>query len=140
MFSKVRVNKNALDYFRRKAREASPLEIEAYLTGRVLSLNEIEILNFHYPDSYLEQSKEHVQWSTEQMDALKVKADNLNLRILGSIHSHPNWDAVMSSTDYQAYVLDQLPICGICSVNENKRTRVRFWTPTSALNLKIIYT
>lgn len=139
MFSKVRVSKSALDYFRRKAREASPLEIEAFLTGKVLSLNEVEILNFHYPKNYLSQTKDQVQWSTEEYDALKIKADANNLRIIGSIHSHPEWDAVMSSSDYSAYVTDQLIICGICSIN-NKKTRVRFWTPTSALPCRIVYT
>jgi proteasome lid subunit RPN8/RPN11 len=138
MFSRVRVSKNQLDHFRRKAREAAPLEIEAFLTGRVVSLDEIEIINFHYPKSYKIQTAQHVQWNTDDMDILKDKANTNNLRILGSIHSHPNWDAVMSPADYRAYVTDQLITCGICSVNR-KRTRVRFWTPTSALPCKIIY-
>lgn len=138
MFSKVRVSKNALNHFRRKAREAAPLEIEAFLTGKVLSLDEIEIVNFHYTKDYKIQSKDHVQWSIDAMDALKAKAEENNLRIIGSIHSHPNWDAVMSPSDYKAYVTEQLVLCGICSINE-KKTRVRFWTPTSALPCRIVY-
>jgi proteasome lid subunit RPN8/RPN11 len=138
VFSKVRVSKGALDYFRRIARQAAPLEIEAFLTGKIISVDEVEILNFHYPKNYKIQTSGMVQWSTEDMDALKEKAEKSNLRIIGSIHSHPNWDAVMSTADYHAYVTDQLIVCGICSVYERK-TRVRFWTPTSALPCKITY-
>jgi proteasome lid subunit RPN8/RPN11 len=138
MFSKVRVRKSALDHFRRLAREAAPFEIEAFFTGRIISVDEVEILNFHYAKNYKIQTNNLVQWSSEDMDALKKKAEDNNLRIIGSIHSHPNWDAVMSPADYRAYITDQLIICGICSVY-NRKTRVRFWTPTSALPCKIIY-
>jgi len=138
MFSKVKVRKSALDHFRRLARENAPLEIEAFLTGTIISVDEVEIINFHYTKDYRIQTKYEVQWSTEAMTDLKTKAEDINLRVLGSIHSHPNWDAVMSHADYHAYVTDQLIICGICSVY-NRKTRVRFWTPTSALPCKIIY-
>ena len=138
MFSKVRVKKGALDHFRRVARDAAPLEVEAFFTGHIISVDEIEIEKFHYPKSYQLQTTNEVQWSVEDTDALKAYALEHDTRILGSIHSHPKWDAVMSPMDYDSYVTYQLQICGICSVY-GRRTRVRFWTPTSSLPCKIIY-
>lgn len=138
MFAKVRVSKGALNYFRKLARNAAPLEIEAYLAGKVISLDEVEITRFYYTKNYLTQTSNQVQWGIKEIEALKERAESKGLRIIGSIHSHPNWDAVMSPDDYKAYVTEQLILCGICSVYDRK-TRVRFWTPTCALPCKVIY-
>ena len=139
MFSRVRIKKGALNHFRKRAREAYPLEIHAFLFGIVNSVNEIEVTDVRYPKEYNLQTSNHVQWTVEEYAKLKERAAATNKLIVGDIHSHPNWDAVMSERDYNACILDSLNICGICSVYD-KKTRVRFWTPTSSLPCEIIYT
>ncbi len=138
MYSKVRVRRGALDHFRQRARESYPLEIHAYLLGVINSVNEIEITDFRYPKSYHLQTKDTVQWTADEFAHLKELAAKNNKLIIGDIHSHPNWDAVMSGQDYQACILDSLLVCGIVSVYD-KKTRVRFWTPTSSLPCEIKY-
>lgn len=138
MFSKVRVSKGALDYFRKLARQSAPYEIQAYLVGKVVSVDIVEITSFAYTKKYAIQAENCVAWYAEDFNKLKEKVESEGYRIIGEIHSHPSWDAVMSPTDYDANVTAQLVICGICSINNN-RTRVRFWTPTSALPCKIVY-
>ena len=139
MFSRVRVRKGALDYFRRRTRETYPLEIHAYLLGTVNSVNELEITDFRYPVAYNVQTGNNVQWTVDEYASLKEDAARLNKQIVGDIHSHPNWDAVMSEQDYKACILDSLIVCGICSVTKDQRTRVRFWVPTSSLPCTIVY-
>lgn len=139
MFSKVRVKKGALNHFRKLAREAYPLEIQAYLAGTITSLDTVEITDFLYTSKYKLQNNNEVAWDDDEFHKVKDKIENEGKRILGDIHTHPNWDAVLSETDYESSVTQQLVICGICSVDKGKKTRVRFWTPTSCLHCKIIY-
>jgi proteasome lid subunit RPN8/RPN11 len=138
MFSKVKVKKGALDYFRKLARN-SPLEVHAYLLGNVISPELVEATDFVYPKEYDQQTATHVQWTADEYEKLKKRAEQEGKRVVGDIHSHPSWDAVMSPSDYKACLLDGLTICAIVSVYE-KKTRVRFWTPTSALPCEMIYT
>jgi proteasome lid subunit RPN8/RPN11 len=139
MFSQVRVSKNALDYFRRQARKNAPLEIQAYLAGNINTIDEVEVTDFYYTKVYHTQTNGSVAWNQEDFLRVKELAESQDKRIVGDIHSHPNWDAIMSKDDFDASVTQQLAICGICSVYD-KKTRVRFWTPNSSLKCKIIYT
>ena len=141
MFSKVRVKKSALDYFRKHARESYPLEIQCYLLGNIKSINEIEITDIMWPNEYEIQTTNEVAWKRSEIDALKEKAQLLNKRIVGTIHTHPNTDAVMSEQDYKSAITEAELLCGIVSVwgNKVKHTRCRFWTPTSALPCEKIY-
>ena len=141
MFSKVRVKKSALDYFRKHARESYPLEIQCYLLGNIKSINEIEITDIMWPNEYEIQTTNEVAWKRAEIDALKEKAQLLNKRIVGTIHTHPNTDAVMSEADYKSAITEAELLCGIVSVwgNKIKHTRCRFWTPTSALPCEKIY-
>ena len=116
MFTKVRVKKGALNHFRKKAREAYPLEIHAFLLGNIKSVKEIEITDFRYPKTYNIQTAGSVQWTADEFAELKERATANNKTIIGDIHSHPNWDAVMSEQDYNACILDSLSICAICSI------------------------
>ena len=138
MFAKVRVKKGALNYFRKQARESFPFEILAYLVGRVISVDEVEITDFVYTDKYHTQTKGEVRWFQEDFDKVKEKFEADGKRILGDCHSHPSWDAVMSKADYDGAITESLFICGICSTYRGK-TRIRFWVPTSSLPCKIIY-
>lgn len=137
MFSKVIVRKGALDRFRKLARQ-SPLEIHAYLLGEIKSPELVEVTSFIYPKEYAIQTTSCVQWTEEEYSKLKQKAERRGLQIVGDCHSHPNWDAVMSRTDYESSIMYGLHVCGIVSVYGAK-TRVRFWTPTSALPCEIIH-
>jgi proteasome lid subunit RPN8/RPN11 len=139
MFSRVKVKRGALNHFRRHARQNGNLEVHAYLLGQIISPELVEVYKFVYPKKYNIQTHERVQWTIEEYDELKRYAESKNLKVIGDIHSHPNWDAVMSPSDYRACLVDGLVVCGIVSVY-GKKTRVRFWTPTSALPCEITYT
>jgi proteasome lid subunit RPN8/RPN11 len=134
----VRVKKGALDHFRKRAREAFPLEFHAYLLGSIKSIDTIEIVEFCYPKVYQVQTTGEIQWSIEEYAALKEKADREGLTIVADIHSHPKWDAVMSSNDYKGCIIDGLSLCAIVSVY-GKKTRVRFWNSTSPLPASIVH-
>lgn len=141
--TKVRVKKSALDYFRRLARK-SPLEIQAYLVGTVVSPTLTVIDSFHYTKSYATQTESMVGWYVEDYNRVSMEAEKQGKRVLGSIHSHPRWDAVMSPADHEVCVITGARIMGICSVdnattNHRWRTRVRFWTTDSSLPCEIVY-
>lgn len=139
MFTKVLISKYKLDYFRKMARDSYPLEIQAYMIGKVKSMDTIQIEDVIYPKMYNIQTKTGVQWSADDYHILKEKTTRDGLKIIADIHSHPNFDAVMSPIDYESAIKDGLYICAICSVTRRK-TKVRFWTPSSALPVEVIYT
>jgi len=132
----VHVSKHALDYFRKKARDC-PYEVQAYLIGEVKYPNYI-VTSFEHPKEYELQTENNVQPSGEEYTKVKEKAYLEGRRIIGDIHSHPDWDAVMSPTDYEACISDGLQICGIVSVR-GRKTKVRFWQANSALPCEIKY-
>lgn len=138
MYSKVRLKRGALAYFRKKARESYPKEIQVYLLGTISSVDEIRVTDFIYPEWYDTQTSQEVGWTAEEFIKLKEKATAEHKVIVGDIHSHPDYDAVMSGQDYRAALLDSLLVCGICSVRKG-RTKVLFWTPTSSLPCEVIY-
>lgn len=137
MTTKVKLKKGALDHFRTLSRNSS-LEVHAYLVGSIISPETVIVDSFAYPKEYHTQTKESVAWRADEYDELKRKVESNGKRIVGDIHSHPGWDAVMSPTDYKGCIIDALRICGICSVY-GKKTRVRFWIPDSALPCDIVY-
>jgi proteasome lid subunit RPN8/RPN11 len=139
MFSKVKVKKNALNYFRKLARDAFPLEIQAYLIGYVVNIDTIEVTDFIYTKEYAMQTIGTVCWYQDDLDKVRSRAIAEDKVVVGDIHTHPSWDAVMSPSDYSSCLIQGVAIAGIVSVYGNK-TRVRFWTPHSALPVKIIYT
>lgn len=137
MRPKIRVNKSALDYFRKKARDTN-LEIQAYLIGEVVSPALTVVEEFVYPKSYHTQTTCEVNWFFEEYEAVKRSAEERGKRIVGDIHSHPNWDAVMSPTDYESHIEEGFRVCGLCSTM-GRKTRVRFWVTESALPLQVEY-
>ena len=141
MKSKVRVSKYALDYFRKLARK-TPLEIQAYLVGKVISPELVIVSSFKYPERYSDQTTNSVNWYLDEFEEVKKIAEEQGNRIVGDIHSHPSWDAVLSPTDYKAHVQSGFRISGICSTMTNRtgiHTRVRFWIAESCLPLEIEY-
>jgi|GEM_PF-2967438 proteasome lid subunit RPN8/RPN11 len=139
MFSRVKIKRGALDHFRKKARAAFPLEIQAYMIGKIVSVNEIDVTKIVYTTEYGVQTRGSVSWYLADLNAAKIKASKMGQTIVGDIHSHPSWDAVMSKDDYAVCIREAYSIQGIVSVSNKKRTRIHFWTPNSALECQIVY-
>lgn len=135
--NKVKLYKGHLDYFRKLARQ-TPLEILAYLIGSVKSPMLTVVDSFEYTKAYGKQDAWNVAWTIQEYDRVAKKAEERGKRIIGFIHSHPSWDAVLSSADYEICVTEGSRLCGIVSTDKRK-TRVRFWTMESSLPCKIIY-
>src|SRR5581483_1739915 len=113
-------------------------EIHAYLVGEVVSPSLTVVDEFIYPKEYHTQKYNEVRWYAEDYERAKEKAESKGKRIVGDIHSHPNWDAVMSLTDYRSHIEEGFRICGVCSTM-GRKTRVRFWVAESALPCKLEY-
>lgn len=137
MRSKVRLSKGQLDHFRKLARDSS-VEILAYIIGDVVSPNLSVIDSLQYTKEYGTQEKGEVCWFTHEYERVKKKAEERGRRIIGYIHSHPQWDSVMSEHDHLACIIDGFRLCGIVSTN-GRKTRVRFWVVDSALPCEIVY-
>lgn len=134
---KVKVKKSKLDYFRRLAR-SSALEVEAYLVGKVISPTLVVVDRFAYTKNYKHQEIDAVQWHDNELAEISNKAQEEELAVIGSIHSHINCMPVLSETDHTACVTGQLRVIGVCSVI-NGKTKVYFWTADSSLACDIIY-
>ena len=100
------------------------------------SLTVIE--SFAYPKQYHTQTETEVAWLVEEHQAVERSAEERGKRIVGEIHSHPEWDAVMSKDDYRSHIEEGRRICGICSIM-GRKTRVRFWVAESALPVTLEY-
>ena len=137
MFSgKVKVRKSQLDYFRRQSRDSAK-EIFAFLIGVVVSPSLTRIDRFYYPD-YSEQTAGSVRPTAESTGAAHKSALDSNLKVVGSLHSHPDWFPIMSEADYKGHIEDGDRISGIVGIN-GRRTKVYFWTAESALPCQIEY-
>lgn len=137
----VRVKRSQAAYFRKLAlREAKNTgkEMQAYLVGHVVSPTLTVVDEFHYTKKYAVQTTGEVRWYHDDYEVVKNAAEANGKRIVGDAHSHPNWDAVLSPTDYRSHIEEGYRIAGICSI-QNGRTRLRFWVAESALPLKIEY-
>ncbi len=132
----VQIKRSQLNYFRAKARD-SEKEIEALLIGSVVG-GTVTVDSIEYTKNYAEQTTCAVQWLDEEYTRVENKAKAKGLSVVGDIHSHPNWDAAPSPSDYKALLAIGHSILGICSTN-NRKTRVRFWVANSCLCASIIY-
>lgn len=133
---KVKLRKGALNHFRNKAR-TNPKEIFAYLVGSVDTPNETTIEHFVYPDLAV-QSPCEVAPSTEGYDAAEEFATERGLRIVGTMHSHPNWFPVLSNADHEGHITEGHRISGVCGIM-GRRTKVYFWLAESSLPCKLEY-
>jgi proteasome lid subunit RPN8/RPN11 len=137
MRTKVKVSKNQLNYFRKLARN-SDKEIEAYLVGEVVSPELTVVKRIVYTKKYLEQTPGGVCWRVEDIQALKVTAEEQGFSVIGSIHSHPNYWPIVSGLDHTSHVQEQMRVMGVCATM-NRKTMVCFWVTESCLPCKIIY-
>lgn len=132
---KVKLHRGMEAYFRKKARDSQKEEY-AYLIGVVLSPAVVRVDHFRYPKEFASKSANEVQPTAAAESEIKTWASKRGLIIVGTIHSHPNWDAVLSPDDHKTHMQDCHRITGLCSVNQRK-TRVRYWVAESALHCKI---
>lgn len=131
MKCRVRVKKSQLDYFRKLARNTD-LEIQAYLVGKVVSPELTIIDKFVYTKKYSEQSATGVNWYQVDLDKVTKYAESKGLKVVGDIHSHPNYWPILSEKDYKGHVNQGQRISGICAIM-NRKTKVCFWVVESAL-------
>ncbi len=137
MQNRVRLKKNQLAYFRKLARN-SPNELMAYLIGEVVNPNLSVVDNFEYPPSYAVSTPHSVSWFLEDYSRMRQLAANREKYVIGFIHSHPEWDAVMSPQDYEHTLHNGFRLCGIVST-QGRKTRPRFWVTDTALPCEIEY-
>lgn len=132
----VYIKKHHLAYFRKKARETSN-EILAVLLGFVYPNDGVEVVKLSYP--ILDVSTPNsVHANEESFRDIEKNALLNGLKILGSIHTHPNYIPVMSGMDYDDFKNNKEIIAGIVEVTDNK-TRVVFWCGDTPLPCKIKY-
>lgn len=136
--NKVKLKKSHLDRFRRLARE-SPLEIQAYMVGEVVSPTLTVVDNFAYTHEYGLQTRDQAAWFRRDYERVRKQAEERGRRIIGSIHSHPDLgDAVLSPGDYESCIAEGHRVCGIVS-SDHGHTSVRFWVMDCALPADIVY-
>lgn len=137
MQNRVKVRKGQLDRFRRIARD-SRLEVQAFLIGEVINPQLTVIDSIEYAPEYAYQTKTSVSWYVRDYERVKQRAEERGKRIVGFIHSHPRWDAVMSTADYKFCQVHGYRVCGIVSTYR-RATRVRFWVMNSSLPCEVVY-
>lgn len=137
MPNKVKLKKSQIDYFRRLSRN-NPNEIQGFLIGEVVSPVLTVIDSIEYPPSYYISTPHKVQCYAVDIENIQRKAEERGKRVVGFIHNHPEWDAVMSPGDYDVMIHYGYRVCGIVSTQGNK-TRPRFWNIDTALPCIIEY-
>jgi len=131
----VKIKKSQLDYFRKLARNSTK-EIQALFVGEVVNPELIKIHSIVHPKVYAEQTYSSVCWDGEEYAKVAEKAARDGFRIVGHIHSHPNWDAVLSPNDHQIHLEEGYRVSALCST-QGRKTRVRFWLAESSLPCNI---
>ena len=137
VLGKVRISKQKVNYFRSLARETR-LEIQAYLVGRIVSPELVVVDDIKYTKKYHTQRGNEVAWYKNDYEAMRSAVESNGSKVLGDIHSHSEWDAVLSPQDYKVGIKEGFRLHGLCST-QGRKTRVRFWVVESALPLDIEY-
>ena len=130
---KVSIRKNQLDYFRKKAR-ATPLEIYACLVGKMVG-STVKVVRVEYPELAL-QTPVSVAPTAVGYNDIRDRALEEDLRVVGTLHSHPNYLPVLSKDDFAGHLQDGDLVTGIVEVT-NRKTRVAFWCVGSPLPCEI---
>jgi proteasome lid subunit RPN8/RPN11 len=136
MIPVVKLHRSQLDYFRRLARNTTK-EVHAFLVGTIVSPQLVRIEHFAY-SQYEEQTPCSVTPTAADQKKIEQWTLENDMKVVGTIHSHPNWDAVLSPDDYKGHIEEAHRISGVCSTQARK-TRVRFWLAESSLPCKVEY-
>jgi proteasome lid subunit RPN8/RPN11 len=119
----VTLHRGQLKYFRAKARKAYPKEILAVLVGRQVHSGLIEVHRFYYPLLKVSTDQEV---KTEYFVSDFIDKDE-GLKVVGDIHSHPNYPAVMSPSDHQCHRKGDNKISAILEVPKVGKSRLIIW-------------
>jgi proteasome lid subunit RPN8/RPN11 len=133
----VRIKRSQLAYFRKVSRD-SKKEMLAYFLGDVVSPELAVVKRLYYPKTFSVQTACGVTSSPEEAAKVYALAESLNMRVIGTIHSHPDWVPILSPTDYKEHIKMQDRLSAVVGVN-GRKTRVYFWVADSALPLQIEY-
>jgi len=128
----VRVSRRLLDYFKRYAKRAYPLEAYAIVIGR-MNGETARVTQLYIPD---DQAEYATRTRIRVPDGWWAQAHRLALNgeeILGDIHSHPEkskfeQDASPSEADYDRH---NAALQGVCSIRKypsgRMLARIKFW-------------
>lgn len=133
----LRIKRAQLAYFRALARN-SKKEVLAYFLGEVVSPELAVVKQLYYPKEFSLQTACAVTASPEETVKVYALAESLGMRVIGTIHSHPDWVPVLSPTDYKEHIKMGDRLSAVVGVI-GRKTRVYFWVAESALPLKIEY-
>lgn len=134
---KIKIKRGAELYFRKRARASNTEEL-AYLMGEVVSPTFVRVDYFRYPSGYKIKTHNNVQDSDASETEAKAWADKHKCRIVGTIHSHPDWEAILSPADHKGHIEECHKISAVCAVR-NGRTRVLYWVAESSLPCAVEY-
>ncbi len=137
MSPKIKIKRGAEAYFRKQALHSSTEEM-AYLIGEVVSPTLVRVDYWRYPDEFKIKDRGHVQATQPAEDRIKGWAETHKRMIVGTVHSHPDWEAVLSPDDHRGHIEQCHRISGVCAVRNN-RTRVLYWVAESSLPCEVEY-
>lgn len=133
----VRIAQGQLKYFRQKARQGFPKEIVAFMLGRRVLPHRVEIYKLIYPA--IEISTElMVRVAVGEVERISALADSQGLKVVGTIHTHPEGVPVLSPCDYAGF-RDEL-IAGVMAIiKKNFAWMLHFWVADKSLPCKWEY-
>jgi len=134
---KIKVKRGAEAHFRKQALHSTTEEM-AYLIGEVVSPTLVRVDHWRYPDEFKLKDQKNVQATQAAEDRIKVWTEKHKRMIVGTIHSHPNWEAVLSPDDHKGHIEQCHRVSGVCAVRNN-RTRVLYWIAESSLPCEVEY-
>jgi proteasome lid subunit RPN8/RPN11 len=127
----VFISKGQLDYFRRKARDAS-VEIGAVLVGEYLTPFRIQINKIVYPEIY-KATVGSLYINEDSIKAIHLAAQCAGQKVLGTIHSHVDAPPIMSTCDFESHRSFGDVVSAIVGVTAKRRTIVCFWQVNCSL-------
>jgi hypothetical protein len=143
----VTVAQKLIDSFRRRAKRVFPLEKFAFIAGRRNTPEEIQIVQFIYPEQTA--TLDEVTVSREAFTKSMESAAKQKLILLGSIHSHPfpynvfrgiGVDPVMSIGDVMTWGETDI-VNGVMTLTElangTKASDFCFWGKPSICGVKL---
>lgn len=146
---KINVTTEVTDEFTARAKDSFPNETFAYLVGKYVTPDHVEVTKIIVPENVdAHCSPAEVDVQDKWLKAAKRKAKSEGLVVVGDIHSHPysaaeiaarrphKPDTSPSESDLERSLCAG-PIMAICLVTESKAgrltARIRFWSPMNRI-------
>jgi proteasome lid subunit RPN8/RPN11 len=115
----VVIDRKVLDSFKRRALEQYPREIFEQVVGRI-SGTQARIFAFRDLEHTANTRNVVVD---DDMDPMTEGEDESRLKILGTIHSHPQDTVEPSELDWETMKTDGELVMGICSIRKTAKRR-----------------